>query len=102
MKRHAPRPLAVAVDGLTGGLAPATPLARIQREWSGTVGEAIAREAQPVSEHDGTLVVECHSSVWAQELDLMAGDLLRRLNQAVGDELVGALRCRATGARGRS
>jgi predicted nucleic acid-binding Zn ribbon protein len=102
VRRHAPRPLAVAVDGLTGGLAPTTPLARVQREWPNAVGDAIAREAQPVGERDGTLVVECRSSVWAQELDLMAPDLLRRLNEALGDELVRDLRCRATGARSES
>jgi predicted nucleic acid-binding Zn ribbon protein len=99
MRRAAPRPLALAVDGLTGHLAPATPLARVQREWPAAVGEAIAREAQPVSERDGTLVVECRSAVWAQELDLMAPDLLRRLNRAVGSEAISDLRCRATGAR---
>jgi predicted nucleic acid-binding Zn ribbon protein len=99
VRRHAPRPLALAVGGLADGLAPATPLARVQRRWSATVGEAIAREAQPVGERDGVLVVECRSSVWAQELDLMAPDLVRRLNAAVGGEVVRDLRCRATGGR---
>ena len=101
MRRHAPRPLAAALDGVTGTLAPATPLARVQREWPHAVGETIAREAQPVGERGGTLIVECASAVWAQELDLMAPALVGRLNDALGDRLVSDLRCRATGSARR-
>ncbi len=95
MKRRAPRPLADAVQALTAVLAPATPLARVQGAWSEAVGATVAREAKPVAERGGLLTVACHSAVWAQELDLMALDVCRRVNEAVGDDVVRDLRCLA-------
>lgn len=99
MRRTAPRPLALAVTELSEQLAPATPLAAVQRAWPGAVGEAIAAQAQPVAERAGRVTVACRSAVWAQELDLMSTELIERLNRALGRPVVTALRCRATGTR---
>jgi predicted nucleic acid-binding Zn ribbon protein len=95
VRRPAPRPLAVAVDAMASTLAPSTPLARVQRVWAEAVGEAVAREAEPVSLRDRTLTVACRSAVWAQELDLMSGEVCRALNDVLDQPLVTALRCRA-------
>ncbi len=92
--RRAPRPLALALAQLREELEPATVLARIQRAWPAAVGEAVAAAAQPVRERDGVLEVACESSVWAAELDLLGGDLVARLNGALGEQLVRGLRCR--------
>ncbi len=97
MRRRSPRPLAVAVDAVAATLAPATPLARVQRVWAQAVGEAVAREGEPVAMRDGTLTVACRSAVWAQELDLMSGEVVAALNEALGEPAVDALRCRADG-----
>jgi predicted nucleic acid-binding Zn ribbon protein len=97
VRRAAPRPAALALARVRERLQPATPLAAVQRAWPQAVGETIAREAQPVAERAGVVTVACRSAVWAQELDLMAPDLVRRLNQAVGGPAVRALRCVATG-----
>jgi predicted nucleic acid-binding Zn ribbon protein len=64
-------------------LRPATTLARVQAAWPGVVGDALAGEAEPVSERGGTVTVRCGSSVWAQELELLSADLLARLNSAL-------------------
>ena len=93
MRRSAPRPLAASVTALADALAPATPLGRVQRVWAETVGDAVAREAEPVSERGGVVTVACRSAVWAQELDLLAPDVIERLNQALGDAVVAQLRC---------
>jgi predicted nucleic acid-binding Zn ribbon protein len=85
------------VQALAAQLAPATPLAAIQRCWSEAVGEAIADEAQPVAERAGVVTVACRSAVWAQELDLMSPELIERLNEVLGRPAVQALRCTATG-----
>ena len=85
MRRLAPRRLDAALAQLTADLAPATTLARVQAAWPGTVGAAIAAEAEPVSERDGVVTVACRSAVWAQELELMGPDLVSRLNSALGD-----------------
>ena len=94
MRRSAPRPLAESVMGLADALAPTTPLARVQRVWAEAVGEAIAREAEPVSERAGVVTIGCRSAVWAQELDLMATELIARLNAALASDSIRELRCR--------
>ena len=65
-------------------LAPATTLAAVQRAWAGVAGDAIAHEAEPVAEREGVVTIACRSSVWAQEIELLAGDLVPRLNAALG------------------
>lgn len=95
MSRAAPRPFSTALRDLTATLAPTTPLARVQGTWEQAVGPAVAAAARPASVREGTLTVICESSVWAQELDLMAGDLLPRINSALGEQIIAALRCRA-------
>ena len=55
-----------------------------------------AAEAVPTRERGGVLTVSCSASVWAQELTLMAGELIARLNSALGEELVRELRCRTS------
>ena len=93
MRRAAPRPLDAALADLRERLAPATPLADVQAAWAGAVGDAIAGQAQPVAERDGTVTVACRSSVWAQELDLMSLDVVARLNSRLGRDAVARLRC---------
>jgi predicted nucleic acid-binding Zn ribbon protein len=94
VSRTAPRPLAAALESLTSALAPATTLARVQEIWERAAGPAIAAAARPTAEHRGVLTVTCAASVWAQELDLMAGELVPRLNAAVGEDVLRELRCR--------
>ncbi len=98
MRRIAPRPIALAVADLRERIAPATPLAAVQRAWPEAAGETIAREAEPVAERGGVVTLACRSAVWAQELDLMGPELVERLNAALQRPLVRALRCTATGA----
>ncbi|MGA2320331.1 MAG: DciA family protein [Solirubrobacteraceae bacterium] len=94
MSKAAPRPLAFALEGLTWRLVPATTLARVQEIWELAAGPAIAAAARPTAEREGTLTVTCEAAVWAQELDLMAGEIVPRLNAALGAETIRDLRCR--------
>jgi predicted nucleic acid-binding Zn ribbon protein len=98
VKYHrAPRPLGSALEALADELAPDTLLAEIQRAWPGTVGPSIAAQAQPTAERGGVLTVSCSASVWAQELDLMAPQIIERLNGALTGTGVSRLRCVAVG-----
>jgi predicted nucleic acid-binding Zn ribbon protein len=56
-------------------------------------GPAIASAARPSSERDGVLTVVCEAAVWAQELDLMGGELVSSLNAALGAQSIRELRC---------
>jgi predicted nucleic acid-binding Zn ribbon protein len=73
-------------------VAPATLLAQVQAAWKEVAGERLAVAAAPVSERDGVVTVACESGVWAQELDLLAPDLLARLEAALGARSVTKLR----------
>jgi predicted nucleic acid-binding Zn ribbon protein len=83
-RRTAPRPLSEVLAQATEVAAPAGLLARLQSAWGELAGPAVAAEAEPVGERSGTVTVACRSAVWAQELELLSGELLDRLNGALG------------------
>ena len=93
MRRRAPRPMAGAVQALADALSPATTLARVQRVWEEAVGPVVAAEAVPTAEHEGKLTIACAAAVWAQELDLMAPELVAKVNAALGEQAIVAVRC---------
>jgi predicted nucleic acid-binding Zn ribbon protein len=96
MRRRAPRPVAIAVESLASTVAPATPLARIQRAWPAAVGEFVAGHARPLRERAGVLTVYCPESVWAQEVALMAPEYVTAINRELGQESVREIRTTAT------
>jgi predicted nucleic acid-binding Zn ribbon protein len=62
----------------------------------------VAAEAEPVREREGVVTIACRSATWAQELDLLAPELLSRLNGAlsgVTERPVTGLRFTADGPR---
>ncbi len=97
-RRRAPREAGEAFRVARDLAAPKTGLASVQASWAEAVGAGIAEVAQPVSERAGTLTVECANAMWAQELDLMQGQLLERLREALGEGAPEALKFRV--ARG--
>jgi predicted nucleic acid-binding Zn ribbon protein len=80
VRRSAPRRLSVVLEGVAHAAAPTTLLARVQAVWPEVAGRTVAAAAAPVSEREGVLTVVCESAVWAGELELLAPDLLARLN----------------------
>jgi predicted nucleic acid-binding Zn ribbon protein len=97
-RRRAPRPASSALRAALDRAAPKTPLAAVQAAWGEAVGERVAAAAQPVSEREGAVVVECSDPVWAEELDLMQGQLLERLRGRLGEQAPASLRFRAKDA----
>jgi predicted nucleic acid-binding Zn ribbon protein len=94
MSNAAPRPLSAALEELAASIAPSSTLARVQAIWDRAAGPAIAGAASPTAERDGVLTVTCCAAVWAQELDLMAAELIGRLNGALAQPVIRELRCR--------
>ncbi len=77
-----------------GGSSDAIPLARLTAAWPTAVGPAIARQAWPLRlARDGTLHVATASATWANELTMLAGDILERLREHAGPDAPSALRC---------
>jgi predicted nucleic acid-binding Zn ribbon protein len=93
-RRRSPRQASAAIRAARDRAAPRTGLAAVQAAWAGTVGEQLAAVATPVSERAGTLTIECADTVWAQELNLMQGQLLERLQEELGSLAPSALRFR--------
>jgi predicted nucleic acid-binding Zn ribbon protein len=85
MRRLAPRPLAAALEGVLERAEPATTLARVQSVWRSVAGSGLADLARPVAERDGVVTLACESAVWANELELLAPELLPRLNAALAE-----------------
>jgi predicted nucleic acid-binding Zn ribbon protein len=80
-RRRRPRRLAGALAEAMDRAAPATPLAAVQAVWERAAGAEVAAQARPVEERDGVVTVACRSATWAQELDLLAEELLRGLRR---------------------
>jgi len=56
--------------------------------WASVVGPDVAAHVTPESYADGRLVVRTDSTAWATEMKLLAGNLVHRLNQDLGDGTV--------------
>jgi predicted nucleic acid-binding Zn ribbon protein len=60
----------------------------VWKYWDRVVGEKVARNAQPAAFKQHLLMVHVSSSVWLQELHFQKKELISRLNQAAGIQVV--------------
>jgi predicted nucleic acid-binding Zn ribbon protein len=67
-------------------------IVRLTRMWPEIVGETIARRTQVASLKFHSAVVKVSGAMWIQELNLMKPQILSRIREAVGDDLVRDLR----------
>lgn len=56
--------------------------------WGAIVGAEVAAHATPLSLADGRLEVRADTTAWATQLRLLAPELLKRLNDVLGDGTV--------------
>jgi len=92
-----PKPIGAALGRALEGVAPKTPLAEIQSVWARTVGPQIDAVTAVVEEREGVVTIECESTVWAQELEMMGPQLLRKLTSELSGPAPDLLRFRASG-----
>ena len=87
-----PRPQGIA-DLLTSVFS-GKPVARLLREisiwqvWDDVVGPQVARRARPSAIRDGVLTVTVASGPWLQQLTFLKGEIIARLNETTGEDLV--------------
>ena len=74
----------VALEDL--GLDGTVRILRVAEVWEEAVGSEIARHCQPTRLRDGTLEATVDSSVWCQQLQLRAPEILAALRRVLGDE----------------
>lgn len=63
--------------------------------WRQVVGELIARRTCPLYVMNGVLYVEAATPVIAQELSLMKGDYIKRINEVLGETLISDIKPKA-------
>jgi predicted nucleic acid-binding Zn ribbon protein len=59
--------------------------------WDAIVGTEVARHARPEAFADGRLTVRTDSTAWATQMRLLAPDVVRRLNEVLGDGTVAVI-----------
>jgi hypothetical protein len=101
MRRRGPRPVSHALDALTGGLAPPTLLAEVQRAWPQAVPPVFQGRTEPRREKAGVIVVACTEAVIANELALLSERVRERLNETLGRDAVSALKPEVGTLRGQ-
>jgi len=72
---------------------------RALAKWREIVGPQIAASSRPDRIRDGVLFVACKSSMWSNELSLHKQDIVKRLNAAVGKQIVKDIHFSARGFR---
>lgn len=60
----------------------------IWRVWEQVVGKQIAAKARPSRFQDGVLTLVVISAPWMQQLNFMKRDIVARLNERLGEQLV--------------
>jgi predicted nucleic acid-binding Zn ribbon protein len=81
----------VKTAGAGADITKATLFAR----WGELVGPALAEHCAPSALTDGELLLRCESTAWASQVRLMAPQLVKKLNEALGHGSV--RRIKATG-----
>jgi len=61
---------------------------RAWQVWEQVVGAQIARHARPLRLREGVLEVRVDQPIWMQQLQLMAPQILAKLNRVLGEELI--------------
>lgn len=56
--------------------------------WEGIVGREVGQHVRPESFADGRLSCRTESTAWATQMRLLAPDIVRRLNEVLGDGTV--------------
>jgi len=67
---------------------------RIFSRWSEIVGTEIGRKSKPSRLARDTLYITVANSTWANELSLMSGQLIEKINSFVGGEVVKSIKFR--------
>ena len=65
---------------------------RIWQQWKDVVGPAIAENTRPEAIKGKLLVVHVSSAPWMQQLQFLKPELIEKLNETIGKEVVGDIR----------
>ena len=61
---------------------------RMKKAWHTMLGNSVSRATKNLYIKDGILFVTLHSSVMRNELSMLKGELIRRLNEEAGSPVI--------------
>lgn len=95
-----PQPLSSTLRTWVAGAGAGADLtkATIFGRWPQIVGADIADHCAPVSLVDGELLVQAESTAWATQIRMLSSQLVRRINDEVGERSVKRIRARGPAA----
>ena len=67
---------------------------KLWQYWKDIVGPAVAENAQPEAIKGKSLLVNVSSAPWMQQLQFLKPELIEKLNETLGKEIVGEIRFR--------
>ncbi len=76
------------------GLTDTARVMQIAARWEEAVGREIADHCRPTALRGGRLEVTVDSSVWCQQLQLQAPEILQALHRVLGEDAPSSLRLR--------
>jgi len=84
------RPLGAAMGGIIRGWLedPAARRQVLERTWRRALGDAVGGRSRPLGFEDGVLTVEVTDPAWAPELKAMSGELIAKMNAALGQRWI--------------
>ena len=99
-----PRPIKDVLGKVTKRLGMASPdaLATVFAGWPELVGDSIAAHVRPLGLRNGVLHLEADEPGWATQLHFLGPDVIRRVNEQVGSDLVNELAVRVSRQPGAS
>lgn len=74
--------------GIRLGLQDAVATGGLWANWADIVGERVAAHAEPTSLRSGVLRIRVSSPTWATEISYFAPEIMRRANEAAGNQIV--------------
>lgn len=69
------------------GIIAAVKAGKIYGDWSGVVGQIIAKHSWPHSFRNGTLVIATESPAWGQEIRMASDQILTKLNNKANEKI---------------
>jgi predicted nucleic acid-binding Zn ribbon protein len=69
-------------------------LIRVWHVWNSVVGDAIAQNAKPAAFRGKILIIHVTSSTWIHQLQFLKGEMIVKLNDALGKALIEDLKFR--------
>lgn len=97
IRRRAPRSINTSIEKLVQQVRPNSALTNVQAVWEEIVGPQIHSVTKLIRVRNGELLVQCESSLWANEISLLSAQIILKINRFIPtNESIQKIRCTIT------